>query len=358
MVVSGNVDLLLACDDLSEQHRSLLHQIRQAGTSGAELARQLLVFGRRESLLPQLVDLTAVVARFEPMLRRVLTENVEVVTELRDDLRPVRADRGEMEQVLMNLVVNARDAMPAGGRLTVRTANAEAPPPAESGESTVGVPLGEGPLVLLEVSDTGLGMDAATLTHIFDPFFTTKSEGLGTGLGLATVQRIAKRSGGRVQVVSAPNRGTTFRVFLPAHVGEEKPFDDEAPAPVTLQQGSETVLVVEDQEPVRRLVVLSLERLGYRVLEASSVAEARRCIATAGDDFDLLLTDVVLSDGTGIDLATELEAARPDACVLLMSGYAGETTIPEAHGRLRDYLQKPFSLDELGRRVRRILDRA
>jgi PAS domain S-box-containing protein len=344
MVVLGHSELLLASGDPSAKDLTFhLGQIRQAGESGAVLTRQLLAFGGRQVLQPRHLDLNELVAHVEPMLRRVLGENLEVVSELAPDPWPVHADEGQLQQVLINLLVNARDAMPGGGRIVVATANRPAGPAA-------------GRRVELRVSDTGVGMDADTQARMFEPFFTTKEEGHGTGLGLSTVHGIVEQSGGSVEVDSSPGAGTTVRVLLPAAeraaTAAAAAGSTAAPRPA----GGETVLVVEDQEPVRRLVVLALEQQGYRVRQAASLAEARLELAGPGA-VDLLLTDVVLADGSGGELAAEMRASRPRLPVLLMSGHAAPEALPDEADPLCELLPKPFRPAELGRRVRRLLDR-
>ncbi len=352
MVVLGHADLLLGQPEVSSDTlRFHLEQVRQAGQSGAELTRQLLAFGRRQVLQPTVLDLNGLVTGLEPMLRRVLGENVMVATDLEPALWSLRGDRGQLQQVLLNLVVNARDAMAGGGRIMVSTANRT-----REGE---GAEAPAGRWVELTVADSGVGMDEATRARIFEPFFTTKGEARGTGLGLSTVHGIVEQSGGSIEVESAPGEGTTMRVLLPAVSAKAPAAAAARPAAAGHARGGETVLVVEDQDPVRRLVVLALERLGYRVRPAATVAEAREVAADPGAGLDLLLTDVVLADGTGIDLAAELRAAHPRLPILLMSGYAAPGLLPEDDDDpRRDLLQKPFSPDELGRRVRRLLDLA
>jgi len=328
--------------------------ILQAAERAAGLTRQLLAFSRKQVLEPKVLDLNAVVSGMDEMLRRLIGEDIELQTDLARDLGRTRADPGQIEQVLMNLVVNARDAMPRGGRVTLETGNAE------MDEAYVRDHLGARPgrYVSLAVRDTGLGMDAETQKHIFEPFFTTKEKGKGTGLGLATVYGIVKQSEGYIWVDSAPGAGTTVRVYLPLVEGEpvaEGPrrpaVPEQAPA-----RGTETVLLVEDEEMVRRMTREVLEGAGYHVLEASSGFDALRVSSGHGGRLDLLLTDVVMPGMSGRELAERLAPVRPGMKVLYMSGHTDDAIFH--HGVTQagtGFLQKPFTPEALERRIRELL---
>jgi len=329
-----------------------VHEIRRAGERAAALTRQLLAFSRQQVLDPKVVELNQVVQATERLLARVIGEDVELATRLAPDLGRVKVDPGQMEQVLMNLVVNARDAMPQGGKLTIETQNVEL----EGGPAVGDTLVPEGRYVLLAVTDTGIGMDAATQAHIFEPFFTTKQQGRGTGLGLATVYGIVKQSGGFVWVYSEPGKGATFKIYLP-RVDEPVQPERAAAEPTGSLRGTETVLLVEDEDGVRAVVRQLLERQGYTVLDAADAEAGRALAAGRPGPIHLLVTDVVLRGMSGRDLATRLAAGRPEMRVLYMSGYAADAVV--RHGTLEPglaYIQKPFTPDGLARKVRAILD--
>ena len=337
-------------------------QIREAGERARGLTQQLLAFGRKQVMVPRALDLRAVLAGLEPLLRRVLGADVALVVDAAPDLAPARADATQVEQVLLNLAANARDAMPSGGRLEVALSNATFPA-APGGDPTGATPApGEAgrPCVLLRVADTGQGMDAATAARVFEPFFTTKALGQGTGLGLATVYGIVKQSGGEVRVESAPGRGTTFSIFLPRAEAEAAVAPATAPAPPPPAKAGAAILVVEDEDGVRELVRLVLEGAGHDVTCVGSLAAARRTAATRPGGFDLLLADVVLPDGRGPVLARELRADAPGLAVLFMSGYTdGALPAPAGDAPALDapLLAKPLATPELLARVAEALDR-
>jgi PAS domain S-box-containing protein len=350
--ITGYCDLLR--DELGPNHAAAadVHEIRRAGERAAALTRQLLAFSRQQVLDPKVVELNQVVQATERLLARVIGEDVELATRLAPDLGRVKVDPGQMEQVLMNLVVNARDAMPQGGKLTIETQNVEL----EGGPAVGDTLVPEGRYVLLAVTDTGIGMDAATQAHIFEPFFTTKQQGRGTGLGLATVYGIVKQSGGFVWVYSEPGKGATFKIYLP-RVDEPVQPERAAAEPTGSLRGTETVLLVEDEDGVRAVVRQLLERQGYTVLDAADAEAGRALAAGRPGPIHLLVTDVVLRGMSGRDLATRLAAGRPEMRVLYMSGYAADAVV--RHGTLEPglaYIQKPFTPDGLARKVRAILD--
>jgi PAS domain S-box-containing protein len=323
--------------------REDVEQIRGAGTRAAELTRQLLAFGRKQVLQPRVVDLGQVAAGFEKMLRRLLGDAIDLTLVPPGPLGKVLADPGQLEQVIMNLVVNARDAMPAGGSLTIETADA-----ALEADEAAGVAAGA--YVMLAVSDTGVGMDEATLAHIYEPYFTTKERGKGTGLGLSTVYGIVSQSGGHLRVESAVGAGTTLRVYLPC-VDGARAAESVAPPPAATLRGRETVLVVEDDRLMRAVMRTILARSGYAVLAAENGGEAFLiCEQTAGA-IDLLVTDVVMPRMSGRELARRLTQARPAMRVILVSGHPEDAP---AGGYA--FLPKPITPDALLRRVREVLD--
>ncbi|MCM2270812.1 MAG: response regulator, partial [Thermoanaerobaculia bacterium] len=350
-VILGYAEVAMARDGLDDATRADVAEIRRAGESAAALTRQLLAFSRQQVLSPVVLDLNAVVAPLEPMLARLLGEDVVVRLRLAPALGRVEADAHQIEQVVMNLAVNSRDAMPDGGHLTIETADVELD--AAYAEQHVGVEPGH--YVMLAISDDGHGMDAATRERLFEPFFTTKEAGKGTGLGLATVYGIVKQSGGHIWIYSESGQGTTFRIYLPR-------TDGAAPAvvarpPAAPRGGDETVLVVEDQEALRQLLGRLLSAAGYRVLTASNGAEALALSAAHAGAVDLVLTDVVMPEMGGLELMARLRERHPELRVLFMSGYTEETVA--RHGVLdpaRNFLGKPFTAAELARRVRTLLD--
>jgi CheY-like chemotaxis protein len=343
----------LLLEDLAptDPKREDVEQVRHAADGAAALTRQLLAFSRQQVLLPRVVNLSAVVQGVEKMLRRVIGEDVDLVTSLDPDVGSVKADVGQLEQVLMNLAVNARDAMPAGGQVMLETANIEYDPDYARDEAA-------GParrFVMLAVSDTGIGMDEATKARIFEPFFTTKGPGKGTGLGLATVYGIVQQSGGYIWVYSELGRGTTFKIYLPE---VDAPPEAAAVAASELPRGTETVLLVEDSEAVRAVARQVLERQGYTVLEAPRGDVALALAAAHDGPIHLLLTDVVMPGLSGRQVADQLTELRPDMQVLYASGYTDDAVV--RHGVLEAgiaYLQKPFTTATLTRKVRETLDR-
>jgi PAS domain S-box-containing protein len=351
--ISGNAELLL--DDLPRDAlaREDVEEIRRAAARAAGLTRQLLAFSRQQVLQPRVVALNDSVAGVEKMLRRLIGEDVELATELQPGLGHVRADPGQMEQVLLNLAVNARDAMPEGGRLEVRTADAVLGEDEARQYSYVE----PGDYVLLSVRDTGTGMDETTLASAFEPFFTTKPAGKGTGLGLSTVYGIVKQSGGYVWIDSAPGEGTTVRIYLPRVDAPADDPADPAPSPAGGSGRRETLLVVEDEQTVRRIATRTLRRAGYRVLAASDGEEALAISAAHPGPIHLLMTDVVMPRMGGRDLAAHLRRERREMRVLFNSGYS-EAAVA-THGVLEPgtwFIGKPFTPEGLLARVREVLD--
>jgi len=349
-VVLSSCDFLLADLVDGDPRRSEVVEIRRAGERAAGLTRQLLAYSRKQVLQPAVLDLNSVVRNTEQLLRRLIGEDVELTTQYAPALGTVRADPGQVEQVVANLAVNARDAMPQGGRLTIETANVEL----EATETREHSIVAKGRYIRLSVRDTGIGMDAETLSHLFEPFFTTKEVGKGTGLGLATVYGIVKQSGGHIEVSSERGLGTSFDVFLPC-TGDAVE-DVAAIDTVEPRSGTETALLVEDEAAVRALGRRMLERRGYRVLEAASGAEALRHVDNHPDPIHLLITDVVMPGMSGRELARRLGDLRPGIKVLYLSGYTDDALVRHGIESGEPFLQKPFSRDALAMKVRDVLD--
>jgi signal transduction histidine kinase/ActR/RegA family two-component response regulator len=327
-------------------------EIEKAGQRAASLTKQLLAFSRQQVLTPSVLSLNTLASDMENMLPRLLGEDVAVSLALEPKLDSVKADPSQIEQVIMNLAVNARDAMPTGGKLKIRTANVEL----DQTYTRTHPGSRPGNYVLLAVTDTGTGMDSGTITHIFEPFFTTKDVGKGTGLGLATVYGIVKQSNGYIWVDSAPGKGTSFEIYLPRHVGQPAAEEPKADGTERLR-GSESILLVEDAQPLRKLAQTFLEAAGFRVWSAGSGEEALEVAAGSGVNFDLLLTDVVMPGMNGRVLAEQLLPRQPGMRVLYMSGYTD--SFIAGHGVLEPgtYLvHKPFTEEELIRKAREVLD--
>jgi PAS domain S-box-containing protein len=334
-VINGYSQLLLAKLSAGDPLRAGLVEISKAGERAAGLTRQLLAFSRRQVLEPRVLDLNQVVEEMRSMLGRVVGEDVDVRIALHAEAGMVHVDPHQLEQVLMNVVVNARDAMPGGGKMLIETARV-------------------GRYVMLAVSDNGVGMDGETRQQIFEPFFTTKGVGKGTGLGLSMVQGIVAQSGGHIDVYSELGQGTTFKIYLPAPAGAAA--DAGKPAAVAALGGKETVLVVEDQAEVRAYAVAVLKAYGYRVIEAENAGEALLLCERDGPRIDLVLTDVVMPNVSGRELAQQLEKHQPGIQVLFMSGYTDDAIVH--HGVLEEgaeFIQKPFSPEQLAGKIRAVL---
>ena len=353
-VIRGNTDLLIDREGADDFHRKCLDQIQKASGRAVSMTRQLLAFSRMQVLQPRVLELNGIVAEMGKMLPRLIGEHIEYSFLPTPDLFPIKADPGQIEQVILNLVVNARDAMPNGGSLVVRTQNVEI----DREGAAKRPPMRPGAYVLLSVTDTGHGMDEATKVHIFEPFFTTKEAGKGTGLGLATVYGVVKQSGGFIWLISSPGKGATFEIYLPQTAGVVAEPETEK-MPSTVPPGTETILVVEDEAGVRELACQFLRVKGYTVLEAQGGQQALDIAGKYPGPIHLLLSDMVMPKMNGGELASHLKAIRPDIRVAFMSGYSEFSRgdlghdFPEA-----PMLQKPFSPVSLVEMVREALTRS
>jgi PAS domain S-box-containing protein len=352
MVIRGHADLLLESPGPGDSQDRRVKQIQMAAERAASLTQQLLAYSRKHVIAPKVLDLNSIVTEMGKMLPPMIREDIELVTVPKAKLGRVKADPNQIEQVLMNLAANARDAMPRGGKLTIETADVELDEVYTRHHAGVR----PGAYVMLAVSDTGCGMDAETRSHIFEPFFTTKEKGKGTGLGLASVYGTIKQSGGYIWVYSEPGHGTTFKVYLPRIEEAVERVGKSESLPVSLR-GSGTILLVEDEEAVRDLVRESLQQNGYSVLEAKDGAEALQISKQYKDPIHLLLTDVIMPGMNGRELAQSLASSHADMKVLYMSGYTENAVV---HDGVVDpgmaLLQKPFTRDQLAQRVREQLD--
>jgi len=350
MVISGYAEVILAALDTEHPLYEKARSIQQASDRATTLTRQLLAFSRKQLLELKVVDVNSIVADMERLLRPLIGEDVELVTRLAPEAGFTRADAGQLEQVLMNLVVNAKDAMPAGGgKLTIETQNVAIDEGHRRGQNFIR----PGSYVLLSVSDTGMGMDKETQSRIFEPFFTTKEKGKGTGLGLSTVYGIVKQSGGYVMVQSEVGQGTSFHIYLPQVEGVAEKL--AAPVARATEGGTETILLVEDEESVRQLVRDTLAARGYNVLEAGN-GEAALDVAMREHKIDLVITDVIMPGMGGRELVQHLAKSRPESKVLYLSGYTEDAITSEGNiGTGAAFLQKPFTLQNLSRKVREVL---
>ena len=348
-VIQGNHDLLMRDFHTADPRRIRLEEIGKAADKAASLTRQLLAFARRQRLETEVLSLNEVVAETEPILNRLLPEDIRISVELDSDLGHVEADRGQLEQVLLNLVINARDAMPRGGSLRVATSNVDL----TTGYEVYEPPVIPGLYIRMEVSDDGPGIPEELQSKIFEPFFTTKEVGQGTGMGLATVYGIIKQSKGYVWVESRETQGTTFEILLP--LCNKSRTEQRLPVTGIAASGSETVLLAEDEDAVRTLTGSILKEFGYRVLEAASGREAMEICATEGGRIDLLLTDLVMPEMWGDELAWRLRSAFPKIRVLYLSGYGDRRHKRRASGDGR-FLEKPFTAERLLEKVREVLE--
>jgi len=350
--INGFAGLLKMELPADSPHQQVVSKILESGQRAATLIRQLMTFSRKQKVQPQILNLNTIVDNLRSMLRRIIGEDILLVTHLSADLWPIKADPAQMEQVILNIVVNARDAMPHGGRLTIQTTNITL----DKTYTDLHVTAKPGPYVALTIADTGCGMTDEVKAHLFEPFFTTKEEGKGTGLGLSTVFGIVKQAGGHIQVYSEPEKGSAFKIYLPrAGEGTEKPASERET--MEMPGGDETILVAEDEEPVRDAICHTLSTLGYTVFCAANGEEALQLASAERPALHLLLTDVVMPGLDGKDLALRLKETYPDLRILFISGYSDETIV--AHDLLdakTAFLQKPFTAPALARKVRAMLD--
>jgi len=351
-IIKGYAELALQRSGIASELRSDVQQVENAAERASTLVRQLLAFSRRQVLQPKIIDLNAIVIGLDKLLGRLMGEHIEMVTRCGANVGNVKADPAQVEQVIMNLVVNARDAMPKGGRLTVETGNVELDSTYARDHATVK----PGPYVMLAVSDTGTGMSPETQAHIFEPFYTTKESGQGTGLGLSTVYGIVKQSGGYIWVYSEPGKGTTFKVYLPRVEGQVEGKSKIAEDPAA-RRGTETILLVEDEEAVRELASMILSAKGYSVISARSSREAEQIGATHTGEIQLLLTDIMMPGTSGRELARRMTSRFPRMRVLYMSGYTDNVLAQDGVlERGLSFLQKPFTPAALAQKVRDVLD--
>ncbi|MFN2533559.1 MAG: ATP-binding protein, partial [Pyrinomonadaceae bacterium] len=352
-VITGFCSLAMRGLQAEDPLLANLEEIKKAGDRAASLTRQLLAFSRKQVLQPKILNLDTVVSDMEKMLQRIIGENIDLRAALEPSLGSVKADPGQIEQIILNLVVNARDSMPNGGKLTIETDNVYLDE--EYVRNHVGAQTG--PHVMLAVSDTGLGMDHDTQARIFEPFFTTKGLGKGTGLGLSTVYGIVKQSGGNIWVYSEVGRGTTFKIYLPRFDEGTQEYKRQSVSD-ELVRGTETILLVEDEEMLRRLARQTLSMYGYHVLEAANGNEAISLAKRYADTIHLLLTDVIMPGLSGREVADKILEMRPEIRVVFMSGYTDDAIVHQ--GVLEEsatFIQKPFLPDSLSRKMREVLDR-
>jgi len=351
-VITGYSDMLLAGCDLKDSQRTALQEIRRSAERGGGLTHQLLAFSRRQPLEARTIRINDLILQTEKMLRRLIGEDVELVTIAAAAQDAVEADAGRLEQVIMNLVVNARDAMPNGGKLTIETGTTRL----DEAFSARQLGVRPGQYVIISVTDTGTGMDDKTQSHLFEPFFTTKNPGRGTGLGLATAYGIIRQSGGAISIMSELGRGTTARIYLRLAEAKPQAVPEKTPAREPLR-GAETILLVEDEARVRKLILDVLSGRGYKVIEATRGREALKLAKAHEGKIDLALVDVVMPEMSGPDLIRQLTRQRPQMRVLYISGYTEEAMV---HHGIPDsgiaFLQKPFLPDALARKVREVLD--
>ncbi len=350
--IIGYAEVALNQLNTGDPVRHYNEEIRKAGSRAAELTAQLLAFSRKQVRQPRPIDLNQALTSMEDMLRRLIGKNIELALNLPPDLGTVKADPGQIEQVIVNLTVNARDAMPNGGRLTIETANVEL----DQAYAAVHLGVSAGHYVLLSVSDTGCGMEADVLPHIFEPFYTTKPHGQGTGLGLAIVYGIVKQNNGDIAVVSEPQQGTTFTFHFPC---ADEPAEELRPpsGPLVQLHGTETILLVEDDESIRNLTQEMLCSSGYAVLEAANAGEALLICERHSEPIQLLLTDVIMPQMYGYELAQRLSPMRPEMKILFMSGYTGNPTVErQSLPTGAAFIQKPFTPLTLAQKVREVLN--
>ncbi|MBD3179476.1 MAG: PAS domain-containing protein, partial [Candidatus Latescibacteria bacterium] len=351
-VITGHTSMLLSDSELSDKLREELIEISRAGERAADLTRQLLAYSRRQILEARVININKVIGNLNRMLNRLLGEDIRLVTELDENLWNIKADPVQMEQIVVNLAVNAREAMPDGGNLTIRTANAEIDNEVPGSH----IPAESGDYVRISITDTGAGMDEQTREQIFEPFFTTKGLGKGTGLGLSTVYGIVKQSGGYIMAESEPDKGTTFNIYLPRSGEAAEPEESEERMSRN-NSGSEKLLVVEDDQKVLDMTCRMLESRGYELFSALGAEKAIGIFREHGDSIQMILTDVVMPEKDGKELADSILSENPDVKVLFMSGYTDDEVLRRGVYRSgAHFLQKPFTPQQLAGKVREVLD--
>ncbi len=352
-VINGYSELLLRKTNHNDPSFEKLVQIKKAGERASALTSQLLAFSRKQVIQPKVLNMNHVLHDLEKMLKRLIGEDIDLLIIYDKSLGLIKADPAQVEQVIMNLVINARDAMPRGGKITIQLKNKFID--AEFVKKHSGA--SQGWYAVMSITDTGIGMDKETMKHIFEPFFSTKEKGKGTGLGLATVYGIVKQSGGYIQVYSEPGQGTSFFIYWPVINEDEMESVDEKNLVHPNLKGKETILIVEDEESVKDFVITSLTEFGYKVLWARNITEAARILEKQAETIDLVLTDVIMPGGSGADLVVGIEKNHPGIKILYMSGYTDESIV--RHGILPEnthFIQKPFSVEDLAIKVREVLD--
>jgi PAS domain S-box-containing protein len=353
MVIMGFSDIALKQIDSRDEVRRCLKQIKDAGRRAANLTNQLLAVGRKQVLEPRRINLNHTLTEMKEILRRVIREDIDLINRLEEGLGVVSVDPVQIEQVMLNLAVNASDAMPDGGELTIETGNIDL----DSDILYRHPDVKPGPYVLLTVSDSGIGMDEATLSQIFEPFFTTKPAGVGTGLGLAMVYGVVKQSGGFIWAYSEPGMGTSFEIYFPRVPGKDTESETTQTVSTLSEDGSETILLVEDEQMVLNLTASVLKNAGYKVVTASTPKQALEAVARQTDPIQIMITDVVMPGMSGPTLANTLLSAYPEMKLIFMSGYTGAAVVENSFIRPGSaFLQKPFSPDALKAKIRALLD--
>ena len=356
-VINGYADMMTRRIKADNPLFKYINQIRQAGERASHLTSQLLSFSRRQVFQTKVIDLNRLIKSMISMIQRIIGEHIEVITHLSADLNTIQFDENKIEQIILNLAVNAKDAMPRGGKLILETRNVTV-----TEEYCVEHPeFNKGEYVLLAISDNGVGIDPKNIKRIFEPFFTTKEKGVGTGLGLATVYGIVKQAKGHITVQSKVGQGTTFFIYFPKASSAQSILDDVEQEDVQLLddfRGNETIMVVEDDTTVRQVMVETLQSQGYRVLEAMDGSEALEIFALSADQIDLIISDIVMPRVNGVEFYMKILKSKPDVKFIFISGYSDNDILSQADLINIEFVQKPFKLNELLKRIRRVLNNA